>query len=604
MKKRIPFMDTTFRDGFQSCFGARVLSEDFLPALQSSVEEGLSYFEAGGGARFQAPLFYCNESAFDMMDKFRQTTGADAELQTLARGISVVALEQQPKDIIDLHAKLFKKHGITTIRNFDALNDMRNLKYSGECITKHGLKHQVTVSIMGIPPGCQGDAHHTDYYLKVIREILDLGIPFDVIAFKDAAGTTPPRIIYDTIKQARKLLPEQTVLHLHTHDSAGIAVAQNLAAIEAGVDFIDLSKSPCSGGTCQVDILVMSHALRDSEYALDVDMDKILKASQDLEHALKDYIIPTEARASSHLIQFSPMPGGALTANTLMMRENKTIDRFPEVIKAMSEVVKKGGLGASVTPVSQFYFQQAYLNVMQGSWKKIAKGYGEMVLGYFGKTPVAPDPDLVKLASEQLGKPPFEGDPVEGLEDGIPKASKLLNENHLQTTEENIFIVAACGQKGLDFLMGKGQVAVPKKQDSQPVQEQEKQEVKLPTLPDKRSYTVRVDGKAYDVVVEAGKVSSQPQHIAPPQQVADPLPSTNPTQSKDSITIEAPMPGHVEKICVQTGEAVQANDVILIMEAMKMQNEIRSPQSGTVEKILAETGKSVAAGEPLVLLKP
>ena len=591
-------MDTTFRDGFQSCFGARVLSEDFLPALQSSVDAGLSYFEAGGGARFQAPLFYCNESSFEMMDSFRKTTGEHAELQTLARGISVVALEQQPKDIIDLHAKLFKKYGITTIRNFDALNDMRNLKYSGECITKHGLKHQVTVSIMGLPPDCQGNAHNTEYYLKVIREILDLGIPFDVIAFKDAAGTTPPRIIYETIKQARKLVPEKTILHLHTHDSAGIAVSQNLAAIEAGVDFIDLSKSPCSGGTCQADILVMRHALRDSEYDLDVDIDKMLQASRDLEDALKDYVIPIEARASSHLIQFSPMPGGALTANTLMMRENNTIDRFPEVIKAMSEVVKKGGLGASVTPVSQFYFQQAYLNVMQGNWKKIAKGYGEMVLGYFGKTPVAPDSEIVKLASDQLGKPPFEGDPVEGLEDGIPQATKLLNENNLPVNEENIFIVAACAQKGLDFLLGKGKVSVPKKTESP--NESHKTEiasVQVSAPPTKRNYTVQVNGTAYDVVVEAGKVDAQPQQVSQ-SHTAPPI-----TEQKSTKAIEAPMPGIVEKICVKAGAAVQINEVILIMEAMKMQNEIRSPQTGTVEKILVDVGKSVAAGEPLVLLK-
>ena len=584
-------------------FWARVLFEDFLPALQSSINAGLSYFEAGGGARFQAPFFYCNESAFEMMDSFRKTTGDKAQLQTLARGISVVALEQQPRDIIDLHAKLFKKHGITTIRNFDALNDMQNLKYSGECIKKHGLNHQVTVSIMSPPPGCQGDAHTTEYYLKVIREILDLGIPFDSIAFKDAAGTSHPRKIYETIKQARQLVPQNTILHLHTHDSAGIAVAQNLAAIEAGVDFIDLSKAPCSGGTCQVDILIMKHALRDSEYDLDVDIDKILKASRDLEDALKDYIIPPEAKSSSPLIQLSPMPGGALTANTLMMRENGTIDRFPEVIKAMSDVVKKGGLGASVTPVSQFYFQQAYLNVMQGSWKKISKGFGEMVLGYFGQTPVKPDPDIVKLASEQLGKPQFEGDPVESLEDGIPKATKILNENHLPVNDENIFIVASCQQKGLDFLLGNAKVNIPKNQeklDTTQSNQKEASTIEVASLPAKRSYTVKVDGKAYDVVVEAGRVDAQPQTIVPTQKPVV-QPASSPSGSESIVS--APMPGSIEKLSVAVGQVVQVNDVVVVMEAMKMQNEIRSPYSGTVDKILVSVGHSVSAGESLIALK-
>ena len=120
--KKIQFMDTSFRDGFQSVFGARVITEDFLPALEASVEAGIMHYESGGGARFQSLFFYCNESAFDMMDKFRETAGPDVNLQTLARGINVVGLAQQPKDIIKMHAELFKKHGVTTIRNFVSFN--------------------------------------------------------------------------------------------------------------------------------------------------------------------------------------------------------------------------------------------------------------------------------------------------------------------------------------------------------------------------------------------------------------------------------------------------------------------------------------------------
>ena len=186
--KKIQFMDTSFRDGFQSCYGARVFTKDFLPAIEASVAAGINHFEAGGGARFQSLFFYCNESAFDMMDSFREKAGATANLQTLARGINVVALRQQPKDIIELHAKLFKKHGITTIRNFDALNDIENLRYAGEVITKHGLKHQIVITVMDLPPGCEGAVHSADYYLAKIKEILKAEIPFDSLCFKDATG--------------------------------------------------------------------------------------------------------------------------------------------------------------------------------------------------------------------------------------------------------------------------------------------------------------------------------------------------------------------------------------------------------------------------------
>ena len=138
-------MCTAFRDGFQSVYGARVFTRDFLPALEAAKDAGIDYLEAGGGARFQSLYFYCNEDAFDMMDAFRETVGPDANLQTLSRGVNVVGLESQSSDIVNLHALMFKKHGITTIRNFDALNDVNNLVHSGKCIADAGLKHQVCV---------------------------------------------------------------------------------------------------------------------------------------------------------------------------------------------------------------------------------------------------------------------------------------------------------------------------------------------------------------------------------------------------------------------------------------------------------------------------
>ncbi|MBU3917704.1 biotin attachment protein, partial [bacterium] len=462
-KKVIKFMDTSFRDGFQSVFGARVFTKDFLPAIEATIDAGITHLEAGGGARFQSLFFYCNESAFDMMDVFREKAGPDANLQTLARGINVVALSQQPKDIIDLHAKMFKKHGITTIRNFDALNDMRNLSYSGERITHHGLKHQIVITVMDLPPGCEG-AHTAEFYLDRLKNILDAEIPFDSICFKDATGTANPRKMYETFKGARKMCPEGTTLWFHTHDTAGIGLSQNMAAVEGGADGIDLAKSPVCGGTSQPDILSMMQILKGTDFSLDMDMEKVMRAEEEFENAMEDYFYPPEAKMVSPKIVLSPMPGGALTANTMMMRDTKTLHLYSDVIKEMTDVVRLGGFGSSVTPVSQFYFQQAFLNVTMGKWKKINPHYGDMVLGYYGKTPVEPDPDVVKQASEQLGKPIFKGDPLEILEPGIPKATKILKENNLPVTDENIFIIASCEAKGLDFLLGKGKASVRKKE--------------------------------------------------------------------------------------------------------------------------------------------
>ena len=158
-----------------------------------------------------------------MMDKFRETVGPEANLQILSRGINTVTLDTGSRELVDLHAKLFKKHGTTTIRNFDALNDVENLKYSGERIAHHGLKHEVVVTMMDLPAGCSG-AHDVAFYERILREILDAGIPYHSVCFKDASGTSSPQKVYETIKMARKLLPQNTHIRLHTHETAGVSV--------------------------------------------------------------------------------------------------------------------------------------------------------------------------------------------------------------------------------------------------------------------------------------------------------------------------------------------------------------------------------------------
>ena len=463
-KKYIDVMDTTFRDGFQSVFGGRVLMDDFFPAVSAAKEAGIKHFEFGGGARFQSLYFYLQEDAFMMMDKFREIVGPEANLQTLSRGINTVMLDTGSREMIDLHAKLFKKHGTTTIRNFDALNDVNNLAYSAECIKRHGLNHEVVVTMMDLPPGCEG-AHDVNFYKKTLRDILDSGISFDSVCFKDASGTSSPHKVYETIAMARKLLGDDAHLRLHTHETAGVSVASYLAALEAGADGIDMAAAPVSGGTSQPDILTMLHATKGTDYNLgDLELPKILKYEEELNRALKDYMIPPEATQVSPLIPFSPMPGGALTANTQMMRDSGNLERFDEVILAMKEVVERGGYGTSVTPVSQFYWQQAYANVMFGPWKQIAPGYGRMVLGYFGKTPVAPDPELVKLASEKLKLEPTTENPLDIADNDSSKSiahwTKVLEEEGLEATEENIFIAGSCDKKGIAFLKGEGPLMV------------------------------------------------------------------------------------------------------------------------------------------------
>ncbi len=552
--RSVDVMITAFRDGFQSVYGARVFTEDFLPAVEAARDAGVRYFESGGGARFQSLYFYCNEDAFDMMDRFRQAAGPDANLQTLARGVNVVGLESQSSDIINLHAKLFKKHGVTTIRNFDALNDVENLIYSGKCIKDAGLKQEVAITMMSLSPfwDIKENVHTPEFYCNTLKQILDAGIDFDSVCFKDASGTATPKTVFDTIQQARKMLPKEVKLRFHTHDTAGTGTACYEAAIRAGADGVDLSMAPASGGTCQPDVITMWHTLRGTEYKLDLDIQKIQIAEEVFKDCMKDYFLPPESKAVEPTIPFSPMPGGALTANTQMMRDNNTMDRYPEVIKAMGEVVRRGGFGTSVTPVSQFYFQQAYTNVMMGPWKKIADGYGKMVLGYFGKTPVKPDPEIVKIASKQLGLEPTTLTPLEindkNPKKGIPAAKKMLTDAGITDhSDENIFIAATCGEKGIAFLKGEATIGVRK-----------------------------------------NGISDEPSQKA------------EKTKSAGSMDLETSAFGNVKSISVVTGMKVKTGDTLITVMENGKPVEVSAPFDCTIDTVVAVPGTEVKGRDTIV----
>ena len=595
MSKKIKFMCTAFRDGFQSVYGARVLSKDFMPAVKVAYDAGIRWFEAGGGARFQSCYFYCREDAFAVMDAFRKNC-PEADLQTLSRGVNVVGLDSQPSDIIKLHADMFKKHGMTSIRNFDALNDVNNLKWSGQCIHDAGLKHEVVVTMMGLPPGVDNKGAHTpEFYAERIKQILKAEIPFDRVCFKDASGTAAPRTVYETIKRARKLLPAGTHIQFHSHETAGNGLTCYLAALEGGADGIDLSMAPVSGGTCQPDIITMWHALRGSEFDLDIDINKIREAEEAFKEAMKDYFLPPEALSASPVIIWSPMPGGALTANTQMLRDNGLMDKYDQMIDEMYDAVRCGGFGTSVTPVSQFYFQQAFNNVMFGKWKKIAPGYGKMVLGYFGKTPAEPDPEVVKIAAEQLDLEPTKKTVLEindaDAKKGRAAAEQMLKEAGLPINDENVFIAASCLEKGIAYLKDPANAPLG---------------IRLNEKPKAASAggacTVTVNGKAYGIELKDGKaiVNGTAYDYSVTDGITAAPAAAAGAASGEAIT--APLPGLVLRITAPAGTAVKKDDEILVIEAMKMEMPIKAPRDGVIASIAVGNGDKINAGDTLATM--
>jgi len=325
----------------------------------------------------------------------------------------------------------------------------------------------------------------------------------------------------------------------------------------------------------------------------------VREAEEVFKECMKDYFLPPEATAVEPLIPWSPMPGGALTANTQMMRDNGIMDKYPALIKAMSEVVRRGGFGTSVTPVSQFYIQQALNNVMFEPWTKIAPSYGKMVLGYFGNTPVRPDPEIVKIASEQLGLEPTNRSPLElNNEDpdkGVDAAKEVLKSENLPVTDENVFIVATCTDKGIAFLKGEATVGVRK------VDPEKTAAVVSSDKPAR--YTVNVNRKTYSVTVDGDRATVNGKSYQVALQASENASDiSSSAASGNEVEVNASMPGVVLKIPIQVGDHVNEGDTVIVLEAMKMEVHASAPASGVVTEIAVTQGDHVTNGQRLAAI--
>ena len=605
--KKIRVMFTPFRDGLQSSFGGKTRLKDLLPAMEASAAAGIRHFEFGGGARYQAPYFYVGEDPFKCQDEMRKAVGPDADLQILTRSVSGVTLTTQKLKALNLQAKLMKRHGTTWDRNFDFMNDVDNLVKTGKPIEDSGMHHQVCVALMGLPFHSD-EVHTAEFYIGIVKRLLDSGLHFDSVCMKDASGTTDPKTCYDTAKGLRKMLPPEVLLWQHTHDTASMAVSCYLAGIEGGADGIDLSVRPMASGTVQPDVRSMDHALKGTGYSLDIGADKMPEIEDLLQEGLKEYDFnPVTTTADARVVGF-PMPGGAIGPNVHMMKEAGILDRYSEVLAEFPIVVQAGGAWTSVTPGSQQYWLQAFNNVLHGRWKKIDAGFGKSVLGYFGRPPLPSDPEVVKVASEQLGLDPFDGDPLEAAPDSLSAAEAAIKERDLPLTEENIFLVAAAivpGKsmdlnEGIRLLRGKSKIVLPLKKKEEPAPAAE-----VAAAP-AAGAAITAPVTTTCTVQEGDRTRTFKITVEPPAGAAAAEQAPAPKAAGGGIPVHSPFKGKVElvEVKVRVGDSVSEGQVVAAVEAMKAKHDVRAPADGKVASIDAELGDDIVAGQPIMTLAP
>lgn len=455
-KKYIDIMDTTFRDGIESIYGKKVPLKQLLPAVHKAVQAGIDHFEIGSGLSFLTQINTFDENPFETMLHFRDAAGVEANLQYLVNSVSTVLPNVASLEMIELFAKLFAKYEITTIRNYDPLNDVRNLEALGTIVQQNGLMHELTLTIMDLPFG-KSDIYNVEYYKEKILELLESGVGFDSIVFKDATGTSNAIKVFEVIKMARELLGEYVHIRYHTHESTGVSIACYLAALEAGVDGLDVAVAPVSGGVSQPDILALLNATKGMPYDFgNLDASRVLEYQEYLKDLLKNYPKDCERLKVCSYASFVPMPASQLLENIKHLRRDNTQELFNRATQELQEVIARGGYGISVAPLSQFYWEQAYLNALYGSWKKIATEYGKMILGYFGRTPIVPDPKIEELASKSLHLKPTIKAPYDiaskDIKNTIAYWRDILLSENLDIDNESILIAASSPKNGIKLL--------------------------------------------------------------------------------------------------------------------------------------------------------
>ncbi len=443
-KKYIDVMDTTFRDGLDSMIDTHVSMEHFLPAVSVASECGVTHFEFVEKNRFNSIDLLKVEDPFEMMVRFRESAGVEANLQANIYGLNNFMKSSASLEFCNLFSELFSKYETTTVRNYDPLNDIRNLESIGNSIVNSGMMNEIAITLME-PSFSMPDIYDLEFYQNKIFDILDSAIPFDSIAFIDENGTTTPSKIYEIVKFAREILGDSMHIRVHTHDTLGMGIAFYLAALDAGADGIDLSSSPLSGGVGQPDILAMLHATKGTNYNLgDLEIKKIEKYQEFLKYSLRKYSITANAKEIHSDTIFNPIPKDEILVNIEKMKRDGNFHIFNKVLSKTTKVIEQAGYAAPIYPISQYYWEQAHANTIYGEFTKIIPEYGKILLGYYGQTPIVPDPNIIEIAQNKLNLKATTKSPIDIANGDKTKSIKYWKEKlktkDIDATEENIFL--------------------------------------------------------------------------------------------------------------------------------------------------------------------
>ncbi len=606
-KQKVHITELALRDSHQSLLATRMRTEDMVPIAEKLAKAGYWSLEMWGGATFDACIRFLNEDPWERVRTLKKLI-PNTPFQMLLRGQNIVGYRHYADDVVEKFVELSADAGIDVFRIFDALNDLRNMKTAMKAVKKTGKHAEGTISYTVSP------VHSTKKFVEMAIELEKMGS--DTICIKDMAGLLAPEAAYELVGgiKAKVKVP----IHLHSHCTSGFANMTYLTAIDAGVDILDCSISSLSQGTAHPPTETIVAMLRGTNHDTGMDLDNLIEIGRYFGEVRKKYKkFESSFTGVDVNILKSQVPGGMISNLESQLKQQNAIEKLPAVMDEVPRVRKDLGYPPLVTPTSQIVGTQAVLNVMTGErYNMISRESKDLIQGKYGKLPAPPDPELLKKVLK--GKEPTTCRPADLIK---PEWEKFKQEMPGKP-DEDVMVHALFPQVSERYFRDRGKPTPELFETDDKKESAPKAAGAAATAAGPASYTVTVNGKNYNVVVAEGgapagaaTVTIPPPQAAPAPKAAQPAPAAPAapvapvapaapatSETKEGTPIPAPLPGTVLRIVKDEGSSVSEGDVILVMEAMKMENEITTPVSGTVAQILVSVGDQIHTGQHIAVI--
>ncbi|MGF2688545.1 sodium-extruding oxaloacetate decarboxylase subunit alpha [Marinobacter sp. DUT-3] len=590
-KKPLGITDVILRDAHQSLLATRMRLDDMLPIAEKLDKVGFWSLESWGGATFDSCIRYLGEDPWERIRELKKAM-PNTQQQMLLRGQNLLGYRHYADDVVDRFCERAAENGVDVFRIFDAMNDPRNLDRAIKAVRKTGKHAQGTIAYTTSP------VHTVDMWVELAKEVADMGA--DSIAIKDMAGILKPYVAFDLVSRLKKEL--DIPIHMQCHATTGMSTATAIKAAEAGIDNVDtaISSMSMTYGHSPTEAVVAILEGTDRDTGLDLNL--LEEIASYFRQVRKKYAkFEGSLRGTDSRILIAQVPGGMLTNMENQLREQNASDKFDQVLDEIPKVREDLGFIPLVTPTSQIVGTQAVLNVLTGErYKSISKETSAILKGEYGAAPAAMNKELQERVLD--GKEPVTCRPADLIEPEMDKLTdelkKLADEKGIKLADnvvDDVLTYALFPQIGLKFLENRDNPdafePVPTAEDAAPAKKTEGPE----------TYTVDVNGKKFVVAVSEGGEITQIQGeggaASAPAASAAPAPAAG-----EGEPVVAPLGGNIFKVLVSPGDTVEEGDVMIILEAMKMETEVRAPKAGTIGEVFIKVGDAVSPDDEMLTI--